>query len=69
MKAIRPTTSDGKVRLVEWLNENDKDFLEVLKATALVFGPLQEVGYRNNDDDKHKKLNAWMNEQKKVLRQ
>ena len=69
MKPVRPTTPDGKVRLVEWLNENDAGFLEAMKLTALIFGPLESVGYRNNDDDKHKKLVRWMNEQRQVLTQ
>lgn len=69
MKKVEPATYTGKVSMVRWLRDNDPDFLDVLKDTALIFGPLESVAYRHNDDNKHKKLVTWMNEQRQVLTQ
>ncbi|MEW7987876.1 MAG: hypothetical protein AB2799_18985 [Candidatus Thiodiazotropha sp.] len=63
MKKIEPATYTGKVSMVRWLRDNDPDFLDVLKDTALIFGPLESVAYRHNDDEKQKDLLAWQKDQ------
>ena len=58
-KPVRVNSLHGRIFLVQWLRENDPDFVEVIDNTVKWFGTLEgEFSYLNKDPKKMDDL--WM---------